>query len=719
MLQYKISTYYCNKIAFVTSRCFFILTLFMLNSIAQGQVRSIPSDSTQGPEPDTLLAPISILGSQKTHTITTYFRWKNPNSGFKSLGTAIENMIGMEALQTGGRIAKPSWFGFTGLRLVILKNDLRLEGQQWGLDHAPEVHPLYAQKIQLLLGSNAVYRASDALGGILQLLPNIDLDTNEVQIGYQGAFQTNGRLIGQNLHLGLRPRKHPQLTLIVMGQYGNAGYLHTAKDLLANTGFSEMAFDTRIKYQWEKTTWHLEYGLMQTTNGIYPGAHASNFQAWQNQVLEHKEPIPTAFDRQIGRPSQVVLHETSCMSIVSPISSSVLMHLRMHRQYNRRQEYDLHVSRVDSIAALNRPALFLHLTDIGANLELEWKKSQHQSYFLTSGIQRITNTFEGRFFIPNYRNNIGFIALQSQHRYTKHQVNFSARWENVRQSIFRNLQNQTIVTTDTYTQPALGLSYHYTPSSSHALSIHLTLSTRGPSINERFAEGLHHGQAVYEKGNASLTNETSRQTVIQHAMLRSGWQIQQQLLIQNIRRFIYQNPTQELVTSIRGTFPVWAYTQSNASMTGYGLRCEKSWFSRLVLEWQGQWNFRTIRSTRQTIPLTPGQQYRTNIRFLICQTNTCKWTLEWGTRLYQKQWRISNEQDYFPTPKNAWVSLTGISAEINTRNWRFEMGLHIDNVLNASYRLYTDRMRYYHDALGRNLQCYLYIPIQKINTHAS
>jgi iron complex outermembrane recepter protein len=703
----------------VSVRCFIILQIVFLSGFAKGQVHRVFSDSTKADTPDTLLRPITILGKQKTQDMATYYRWKHPNSGFKSLGTAIENMMGMEALQTGGRIAKPAWFGFTGLRLVILKNDLRLEGQQWGLDHAPEVHPLYAQRIQLLIGSSAVYRASDALGGILQLQPIIHVDTNEVQIGYQGAFQTNGKQIGQSLHFGWKPRKHPQLTLIVMGQYTNAGNMHTAKHLLANTGFSEMAFDTRINYQLKKTIWHLEYGRMHATNGIYPGAHASNFQAWQSQVLQYQEPIPTSFDRYIGRPSQVVMHETSCISLTRPIASSFLMHLRMHRQYNRRQEYDLHISRIDSIAALNRPALFLHLTDIGSSLELEWKKSPIQSYFLTSGIQRITNTFEGRFFIPNYRNNIRFFALQSQHHYKQHHWNISARWEYVEQFIFRNLQNQTVVNTDTYTQPAIGLSYHYTPSSSQAISIHLTLSTRRPSINERFAEGLHHGLAVYEKGNALLTQETSRQAVIQHAMHKGGWQIQQQLLMQNIRNYIYQNPTHELVASIRGTFPVWAYTQSDASILGYALRGEKSWFGRLACEWQGQWNFRIVQSTQRTIPLTPGQQYRTNIRYLIHQNTHSKWAVEWGTRLYQKQWRISNEQDYLPTPKNAWVSHTGISAEINTRKWRFEMGVHIDNVFNVSYRLYTDRMRYYHDALGRNIQCYLHIPIQKMNNHAS
>jgi iron complex outermembrane recepter protein len=428
-------------------RCLLILLSLFIGGCTSGQVLVVFSDSIKEVATDTLLRPITIMGNQKTHDMVTHYQWKKPSSGFKSLGTAIENMMGMEALQTGGRISKPAWFGFTGLRLVILKNNLRLEGQQWGLDHAPEVHPLYAQKIQLLLGSDAVYRASDALGGILHLQPNIDLDTNEVQLGYQGAFQTNGRQIGQSLHLGWKPGKHPQLTLIVMGQYTNAGYMRTAKHLLKNTGFSEMAFDTRIKYQWKKTTWHLEYGRMHTTNGIYPGAHASNFQAWQNQVLEYKEPIPTSFDRMIGRPSQVVLHETSCISMTRRISSSVLMHLRMHRQYNRRQEFDLHVSRIDSIAALNLPALFLHLTDIGSNLELEWKKSPAHSYFLTTGIQRITNTFEGRFFIPNYRNHIRFIGLQSQHHYKRHQWNISARLEYVQQSVFRHVQNRNIYTT--------------------------------------------------------------------------------------------------------------------------------------------------------------------------------------------------------------------------------------------------------------------------------
>lgn len=114
------------------------------------------------------------------------------NSG-KDLGKILENVAGVSMLQTGGTISKPIINGLQGTRVVIMNNGSRLESQQWGADHAPEIDPGMAKKITIIKGADAVKYGADALGGII-LLSAGDLPYHG---GFSGnltsGYESNGR----------------------------------------------------------------------------------------------------------------------------------------------------------------------------------------------------------------------------------------------------------------------------------------------------------------------------------------------------------------------------------------------------------------------------------------------------------------------------------------------------------------------------------------------
>ena len=70
-------------------------------------------------------------------------------------------------IQTGATIAKPVIHGLHSNRILILNNEVRQEGQQWGADHAPEIDPLVADQITVVKGAESVRYGSDALGGVI------------------------------------------------------------------------------------------------------------------------------------------------------------------------------------------------------------------------------------------------------------------------------------------------------------------------------------------------------------------------------------------------------------------------------------------------------------------------------------------------------------------------------------------------------------------------
>ena len=74
----------------------------------------------------------------------------------KSLGEALKDLSGVNALQTGPSIFKPMIHGMHSNRIVIMNNGVRQESQQWGSEHAPEIDPFTATKLTVVKGANGV-----------------------------------------------------------------------------------------------------------------------------------------------------------------------------------------------------------------------------------------------------------------------------------------------------------------------------------------------------------------------------------------------------------------------------------------------------------------------------------------------------------------------------------------------------------------------------------
>ena len=87
------------------------------------------------------------------------------------LGESLKRLSGVSTLNTGATISKPVIQGLHSNRILIFNNGVRLEGQQWGNEHAPEVDPFTAERITVVKGAASVRYGADALGGIILLEP--------------------------------------------------------------------------------------------------------------------------------------------------------------------------------------------------------------------------------------------------------------------------------------------------------------------------------------------------------------------------------------------------------------------------------------------------------------------------------------------------------------------------------------------------------------------
>ena len=163
------------------------------------------------------------------------------NSG-NELAKVLSNAAGVSMIQTGATIAKPVIHGLHSNRILILNNEVRQEGQQWGADHAPEIDPTVADQITVVKGAEAVRYGADALGGIIIISPNKLPYGDGLHGELTPSFATNGRKLATSLKLESSVPKLHEWAWRVQGTVKRSGDISTANYLLNNTAAREANF---------------------------------------------------------------------------------------------------------------------------------------------------------------------------------------------------------------------------------------------------------------------------------------------------------------------------------------------------------------------------------------------------------------------------------------------------------------------------------------------
>lgn len=118
---------------------------------------------------------------------------------------AIAQVPGVNAITTGPNVSKPSIRGLGYNRVLTLYDGNRQEGQQWGDEHGIEVDENDIAKIEIIKGPASLTYGSDALAGVVNLIPAPPVPEGtvkgSVRANYEtnnGLYETSGSLAGNN-----------------------------------------------------------------------------------------------------------------------------------------------------------------------------------------------------------------------------------------------------------------------------------------------------------------------------------------------------------------------------------------------------------------------------------------------------------------------------------------------------------------------------------------
>lgn len=121
-----------------------------------------------------------------------------------SLAHALDQVPGVRTLSTGEQVGKPIIRGLTGPRVLVLDNGQRIEDYSWSDEDGPSTDARLAERVEVVRGPASVLYGSDAIGGVINVIPNEVPDGRGRAAFTRGSVElygaTNNSEVGTVLH---------------------------------------------------------------------------------------------------------------------------------------------------------------------------------------------------------------------------------------------------------------------------------------------------------------------------------------------------------------------------------------------------------------------------------------------------------------------------------------------------------------------------------------
>lgn len=656
----------------------------------------------------------------------------------QSLGDVLQEVAGVSGLKTGSTVVKPIVNGMFGSRVPIINNNVRMQDQEWGAEHAPNFDVNAAAKISVIKGASGLQYGGDAVGGLVILEPmQVKKDTLFGRTMFNFASNGRGGSVTTSVHKGneLGWSWNALATFKYMGDRQAPDYV------LSNTGNREGNFTGDIKYTADNYFVSAYYSLYQTTIGILSASHTGSVNDLYTSINNLRPSVINDFTYAIDNPKQQVQHHLAKINYNYYFDETASLAAQYAFQFNKRLEFDVRRGDFKNVAALD-----LELSS--HNLSVDFKKAYHD-WQLKSGLSAgFQNNFASpatgiRPLIPNYEKldvgvySVGSVdlsdglVLDAGLRYDFSSVNaakfyLKSRWEERGyDTLFPEFEvkeegNQILAKPSfTFHNFSASVGFKKTFAANLEWYTNLSLATRNPNPSEFFSDGLHHSTGVIELGDLSLKKEESLKL---SSTVQKSWQdfsLSINPFVHTVKNYIFLRPI-GAETTIRGAFPVWEYQQTQALLGGVDV--QTNWI--LAPQWQH----------RLTMAYIKGNDLDNNEALIDIPpfhfTNTIEWRKkEWNQLVLELKSEVVFRQSQFPN-NNFEVNL--IDANNNSQpaildistpppgyhllHFYSEMQLQwlpktqttlafsVQNIFNTKYRDYLNRQRFFADEVGRNFQ---------------
>ena len=598
-----------------------------------------------------------------------------------SLAHALEALPGIRTLSTGGQIGKPVIRGLAGARVLVLDDGSRLEDYSWSDEDGPSIDARLAQRIEVIRGPASVLYGSDAIGGVVNVIPE-ELPDASGGAGGTSPLRSTFDVYGatNNAEVGAAGRLEGASgpwawRAAAIGRH--AGSLHTPAGELDNTGFSALngaatlglrgaRGNTRLRY----THYGGEFKLLEAE-----GPPAGTTEAGPERKLSD-DRVQLAGDYVFGglrletkaqwqRHSLIEVSDTGVAAGGAPLEGTAFdlllntatLDVLAHRVAGTRLRGTLGLSGLYQSNDSRGPTPLVPDARIRAAAAFAFAQATPGRWSLLAGarVDRRRLTADSN----------ATLALSSQAR------------------------DYTAVSGDA------GVVYRPVPALSVAANV--GRAWRAPTLFELFANGAHPGEARYEIGRPDLVAEVG--TNVDVSVRWQGRRLHAEAAgYRNaIARYVFITPTNEFRDSLR----VYRYEQADALLTGAEVTMDAEVRAPLALRARFDAVRGTNRSTGEPLPLVPPARAALGAELRMA-------SLRWADRaliaaeveVVTRQTRL-NPLDV-PTAGYALLNVeAGIDRPLFGRAGRID--LSVRNATNVAYKSFLSRYKEFALDPGRSV----------------
>ena len=634
--------------------------------------------------------------------------------GATSLAKLLETIPGVSSISTGGTIAKPVIQGMHSSRILLMNNGVRLESQSWGADHAPEVDYTGSSMVEVVKGAECIRYGFGAMGGVV-LLNDAPLPYDSTRFHVKGSvntgYDTNARGVSGS---GTLEAGYKRWGMRVHGNYTKGGDYHTADYILNNTGYNNIALSAMLGYQDKHVTATLLSSIYYQRSGIYYGSKISDLDQLIKRFEAGRPDVSTLrnFSYDIQPPFQQSQHFTVKGEVKWRINDDHQLDIVGSFQENLRQEFENRKKQQWSWIPMQDLILKTY------KLDVTWNAKWHLWNMTTES--GLANSYQENFnypgtkqpaFVPNFAalSMGGFLLHKAQ--WGKLQAALGLRYDFRVMSVngYTSLSNYTYYDDfKLYSNFTSSLAAHYQISEQWDARANVGWSWRPPDINELYAIGLQEG-SYWVVGNRHLESERGYKAVLGTKWRNSKFSVEPSMFYQRIDSYIYDhngNGKDRYHNHPSGKYPKFIYDQDDVRLVGGDIEATYQPIESLTLVAKGEWIYGRNLSRQDWLPFMPSDRYGLSASYSKTLGSHKQYvaSLSLSGIYVTKQTRFDPDKDLVPDSPDAYFLLNGTADFAIKLPHKREIKFMIvgDNVLNALYKEYTDRFRYYAHERGAN-----------------
>ena len=568
-----------------------------------------------------------------------------------NLSEKLAKIPGVSSIETGNGIGKPVIRGLSGNRVLVYNQGVKYENFQSGEKHGLGINESGINNVEVIKGPASLLYGSDALGGVIYLVPEKFERINNTSTNFSSSFQSNSLAFNNSIGFKTSSKK---IKFLARASYNTQSDYKTANGTrVSNSRFNNKDFKTGIGFENNNYNVDIRYNYNQAFNGI---THGINKQSTSKEIE--------------GLYQELNNHIVSAKS--NFFFNKVTLKTTVGFTHHNRNLFKMDVKKIDMDLNTINYDVKAHLANTG----------KIETIFGIQGMYQTNTNYGDNIFLPNASIFDFGAFITSNYEFNNNTLQAGIRFDN------RNIDTEEhgLEGSVKYFSPlnkslnnitgAAGLKLYL---NENLISrINLSLGFRAPNLSELTANGFHEGR--FEFGNNDLNNEKNIQYDVNFEYSNKIIELFINGFYNRIKNYIVLVPNGENIDN----FAVYTYNQNNSKLYGgeFGFHFHPSKYKWLHLKTSGE-SVTGLIDNGEYLPRIPGFTIKNNMKFDFSISNKLDSNyLTINNRNIFEQSKISEHEN-----NGEAYSLfdIGIGSSFKINNTETNISIIVNNLLNKNY----------------------------------